>query len=265
MERLSGITYPPAMSLILDGVSFPTPFHSTSWLEDTHFRIDANDRAMRPTGMWVRGITLHTTHGKYPQPLKPGLGKGGSALANLQYWNRSADYASAHLLVDRDGVIYQTADLVTEGTWHATTVNPVTIGVEICQGSDGSLYQGQIDTVVAMCDWLTATLGIQRQIPQNYENKPITRLVAGARDFVGIFGHRDQSANRGRGDPGDIVMSALHAAGYEQFNLTQNEDLIAWKKRQSDLGLVPDGVPGKRTVASLLSAGHKDGLWVQRP
>lgn len=251
------------MSLLSNNLPLDTPFASVDYLQDPRFRIGPTDRTHRNES-WVRGIVLHTTHGAYPQPLKPGLGVGGSALANLRYWNSSADYASAHLLIDRDGVVYQTADLFLEETWHATTVNAVTIGVEICQGSDGSLYQRQIDVAVALCDFLTARFGIQRQIPAPYEGKPITRLVAGGRDFVGVYGHRDQTVNRGRGDPGDLVMSALRAAGYEQYELARGEDLIVWKARQAELGLKADGIPGKRTCASLLAAGHQDGMWVAR-
>jgi len=247
--------------LVLAGKQIETPFASKSWLDDPAYRI-ANDKASRSANTWIRGITLHTTHGKYPQPIIPGMGMPGSALANILYWNRSPAYASAHLLLDQDGTVCQCADLVTETTWHATSVNPITVGVEICQAADGSLYQGQIDVAVSLCDWLTVQLGIQRQVPQAYANKPIQRLVDGARDFVGIFGHRDQTSDRGRGDPGDFVMDALVKAGYERFDLDRLEDRTAWRERQARLGIVADGLPGKATVAALKS--NPDGLWVRR-
>jgi len=248
--------------LILRGLQVPTPFHSTSFLEDPAYRLGASDRASRPS-TWVRGIVLHTTQGRHPQPIKPGLGGGGSALANVKYWNRSPDYAGAHLLVDRDGVVYQTADIVLEQTWHATSVNAVTVGIEIVQESDGSLYQGQLDATLRLVNWLTEQLGIQRQIPAPYKG-PLDRLVAGGKDVVGVYGHRDQTKSRGRGDPGDGVMDMLAAAGYERFDLDLRQDLYAWIERQLTMGLHADGVAGPATVAELKTRpSTANGLWVQ--
>jgi len=246
--------------LILNGASTPTPFLSKSFLEDPAYRLGSSDRG--PRSGWVRGIVLHTTQGRYPQPILPGFGRGGGALANVQYWNRAPDYAGAHLLVDTDGTVYQTSDLISEQTWHATSVNPVTVGIEIVQGTDGSLYQGQLERAVQLVNWLTSKLGIQRQIPLGYdEHTPIARLVAGGRDVVGVYGHRDQTGNRGRGDPGDTIMTMLAAAGYEMFDLNSGQDLSVWSGRQRDLGLTADGVPGQATVQALKTT-RPGGLWV---
>lgn len=249
--------------LILSGKQVETPFVSKSWLDEVSARIGPKDRANRTT-TWIRGITLHTTNGSAPQPIKPGAGRSGAALQNIFYWNSSSSYASSHLLVDRDGVVFQTADLIAEQTWHATSVNNVSVGVEICQGSDGSLFQKQLDVVVSMCDWLTAQLGIQRQVPLAYTGKVISRLSSGGKDVVGVYGHRDQTSNRGKGDPGDAVMDALVAAGYERFDLEAGADKAAWQQRQKTLGITADGVPGPATLAALKAAGYADGMWVKR-
>ena len=147
------------MALIVSGKALETRrFQSKNWKDDEHFQLNEFNRAPRPQGMWVRGIVLHTTHGTSPQPILPGKGNAGGALANIKYWNSLANtshanhknnYASAHLLVDRDATVIQAADL-SEQTWHATSVNPVTIGIEVVQGSDGSLYEDQIKSTVAM-------------------------------------------------------------------------------------------------------------------
>lgn len=252
------------MALILHGTSVPTPrFTSKTYLDDPRYGL-TNDKGLRPSGSWIRGIVIHTTRGTHPQPIRPGHGNPGGAAANVGYWNHSPACASSHLLVDSDGTVIQTCDLITYQTWHATSVNPVTVGIEVVQGSDGSLYQDQITTVVALVDLLTAALGIQRQIPTAYSG-PIDRLVHGGHDVVGIYGHRDQSADRGRGDPGDAIFDALALAGYERMDFKTGQDLTCWKDRQKFLGLTDlDGVPGPATVKALQSKNYRDGIWVQR-
>jgi len=81
-------------------------------------------------------------------------------------------------------------------------------------------------------------------------------------DVVGIVGHRDLTANRGSGDPGDALMDALAAAGCERMDFARRQDLLVWKQRQRDLGIVAaDGVPWPATVASLEAKGYADGIW----
>lgn len=250
--------------LVINGQQQETPFPSKSWMDDPAFRLVSRQRSDRHDP-WVHGITIHTTQGKDPQPILPGLGTAGGALANIRYWNGSPNFASAHLLVDKDGTVIQAADLASEVTWHATSVNSHTIGIEVVQGSDGSLYQGQIDTLIKLVDWLTDKFRIQRQIPAPYQGRPLERLSSGGSDFVGVYGHRDQTSNRGRGDPGDTIMDALHNAGYERYDLNAGEDKQVWMDRQRQLGISdPDGVPGPSTVEALKRSGRTSGLWVLR-
>ena len=83
--------------------------------------------------------------------------------------------------------------------------------------------------------------------------------------MVGVYGHRDCSNNRGRGDPGDAIFEMLMDAGYESFNFEENEDKETWEDRQKKLGLLPDGVPGPRTARALIEEGYSNGLWISRP
>jgi len=79
---------------------------------------------------------------------------------------------------------------------------------------------------------------------------------------VGIVGHRDLTASRGEGDPGDAIMEALAKAGCERLDFANHEDIAVWKERQSQLGMSdPDGIPGPMTVAALRQSGHRDGIW----
>jgi N-acetyl-anhydromuramyl-L-alanine amidase AmpD len=168
-------------------------------------------------------------------------------------------------VIDFDGYTTCHADLQATAAYHAGAVNSRSVGIEIYQGSNAELYAGQLDAVVTIVDWLTKRFGIQRGIPAGYQGAPVTRLELGARDFVGVFGHRDCSSNRGKGDPGDEVFRLLAAAGYERWDIEAQQDLTAWKSRQLQLGLFADGVPGPLTVAALVKAGRPGGMWVRRP
>src|SRR5262249_5627231 len=156
---------------------------------------------------------------------------------------------------------------VREETYHATSVNPRSIGIEIKQGKDCELYEKQLAVVADLVDWITVDLGIQRQIPDRYRGA-LKRLEAGGADFYGVFGHRGQTTGRGAGDPGDLVMQELVARGYERFNLAVAEDRVVWKRRQRALGIEGaeiDGIPGPITKAVLRARGYAGGLWTLAP
>jgi hypothetical protein len=252
-----------------------------NWHDDPRLRLrigqpnGGNDGRQRRT-RWVRSIILHTTKGipggkdHRPQEIRPGRGPGGlHAESVARFWSTSELASGAHLVCDFDGTWVCLADLATECAYHATTVNDVSIGIEICQGNAAELYEGQLDSVVAMVDFLTACFGIQRQIPAGYSG-PIPRLESGGDDCVGVFGHRDQTDNRGPGDPGDAAMAWLARAGYERLDFQRGQDLAVWTTRQHDLnrhhgpGLVEDGIPGPDTVARLAQLGYGHGLWTEK-
>jgi N-acetyl-anhydromuramyl-L-alanine amidase AmpD len=252
----------------------------SNWNDDPKLRLRVgqgagSDGRARKTS-WVRSIVLHTTKGipggkdRRPQQIRPGMGPPGPAAeAVARYWASSELASGAHLVCDFDGSWICLADLATEAAYHATSMNDVSIGIEICQGAAAELYEGQLDSVVVMVDFLTARFGIQRQIPHAYVG-PVPRLEAGGADCVGVFGHRDQTGNRGAGDPGDHVMARLADAGYERFDFTTGEDLRIWRDRQQALArkqgaaITVDGVPGPRTTARLREYGYPRGLWSGR-
>jgi hypothetical protein len=268
--------------LIIDGAEVEVPGLAVSnWNDNPRFRLrigqpnGANDGRKRKT-RWVRQIILHTTKGipggkdRRPQKVLPGVGPVGTqAECVARWWSVSELCSGAHMVCDFDGSWLCLADLAAECAYHATTVNDVSIGIEICQGRDAEMYEGQLDSVVAMVDFLTARFGIQRQIPHAYTG-PIPRLEEGGANCVGVFGHRDQTDNRGPGDPGDAIMERLAAAGYERLDFRAGADLEVWAARQQALSLrqgAPlsvDGVAGPATVARLAQSGRTHGLWVSR-
>lgn len=256
-----------------------------NYLDDPRLRLAPGDRRARSPRerSWVHLFVKHTTGGipggsdLRPQLIVPGLGKstggGGRVVAS---WTHDVQRpGGAHLVVDQDGRAYCCADLLLEAAYHAQAANGVSVGVEDVQGhARAELYQGQLDAsaalVVALCRMMPVP--VQLQVPARYSGGPSRRLVRSQQravplaDVVGIVGHRDLTASRGSGDPGDASIAALVAAGCEALDLDAGEDLAVWKIRQVKLGVAPaDGVPGPATVEAIRRSGRPSGIWRDLP
>lgn len=242
-------------------------------------RLDgANDGGVRT--LPVSLVVLHTTKGipggkdLREQVIKPGLGPNTQAEdRTATFWSTDPTPSGAHIVVDHDGTAACLADLSKVCAYHAGQfeVNNRSIGIEIFQGNDAELYSGQLDVVRKIVDVITEYFGIQRQIPSSYKNSPIQRLVLGGRDLIGVVGHRDVSDQRGKGDPGDAIMSVLAAHGYEVFDFSARKDIDTWKTRQTIINeelkkrtslppLIIDGIPGFKTTMSLKFLNVPNGL-----
>ncbi|MCG8421444.1 MAG: N-acetylmuramoyl-L-alanine amidase [Proteobacteria bacterium] len=220
---------------------------------------------------WVRMQILHTTKGiphhrnRTPQRVRPGAGpRDGRDRALASYWQRDPRSSAAHGVIDVDGSVAQLADLVLDKTFHAGNrgVNEFSIGWEMFQEGDGSLWESTLDAQVALVIAVGRAFGIQFQIHHPYTGATVPRLVDGGADCVGVFGHRDVTSNRGHSDPGDMIFDRLMDAGFEAFDFSAGEDREVWKERQEQLGLVTDGIPGPQTVARLREAGYRGSIWV---
>jgi hypothetical protein len=268
------------MGVIIDGKDEGVPgLTIENWIANPGVpRLKRGEDCRQRFTRWVRGIVLHTTRGipggsdHRAQLIKPGLGPDRKGdLGTARFWATSAVQAGAHLVVDFDGSMICLADLRLEVSFHAGEVNEVTMGIEIFQGADAELYQGQLDAVVRLVDFLTRRFKIQRQFHSPYKKGPVPRIAVGALDVVGLYGHRDVTTNRGNGDPGDAIFQTLASAGYESFDFALDEDKTTWRQRQEQLntdfgvGLTVDGVPGQKTAAALIASGRPSGLWVRRP
>lgn len=228
-------------------------------------------------------VVVHSTKGipggrnAKPQRFRPGAGpKGTAAEATIRYWSLSPTQAGAHILIDFDGQVICTADLLREATYHAGGVNDVSVGIEVVQGEatdHAYFYEIQRTRTVQVLDWLTRRFKIQRQFPRGFTTGGwVPRLrVDGGISCRGVCQHRDQTPDRGRGDCGDWLVEDLTAAGYEGTNWARDEDLALWKMRQEQLNgrganLGVDGQPGRKTAEALERFFQKkNGLWVSRP
>lgn len=234
------------------------------------------DYRLRKTS-WVRQIILHTTKGIWPQPILPGAGPAGKAQSVADFWRGDPTHSGAHLVIDLDGTVACLADLAYVAAYHAEMSNDHSIGIELYQVAGGGVYQATIDAAVTLVPALCEALGIPFQIHgAPYRGRPLTRmeiLAGGARhqlggpDCVGVLGHRDNTGNRGRGDPGDAIYAALIAAGAEPLDYSTGEDLRVGAARQT--WLVANGakltIDGRIGPVSLAAAKRLGFKWKEVP
>lgn len=268
--------------LILEGKAVPVSgFDIQNFVDNPALKLAPGDVRFRNARERnaIRLIVMHTTGGipggtdLRPQKVLPGFGPSTNAGERVvASWTHDTNRpGGAHIVIDFDGKIFCCADLVTQAAYHAQAANGPSVGIEVVQGhGQAELYEAQIAVAANFAVRLCAVMptAIQRQIPKPYAGHPIARFVAGQQtgtplaDVVGIVGHRELTASRGEGDPGNAIMDALENAGCERFDFEHYEDITVWKQRQAIVGLVgPDGIPGAQTVAALKRAGRADGIW----
>lgn len=231
-------------------------------------QLDPGDYKARPTP-WIRQILLHTTKGQWPQYVRAGSGPGGQDRVVADFWRGDPVHSAAHLVVDTDGSVVCLCDLARVMTYHATASNPWSVGIEMYQMSDGGVYEATLASTVALARVLCTELGIPEQMPRGpYQNRPLRRMdPSGGPDCVGVFGHRDNTDRRGRGDPGDEIGARLAAIGFERFDYDTGEDLRVGRERQVTLNaldaaaghtyspLVVDGVCGPASLRAMRRHG----------
>ncbi|HEX7018740.1 MAG TPA: N-acetylmuramoyl-L-alanine amidase [Gemmatimonadaceae bacterium] len=237
-------------------------------------RLSQLDFRARQTS-WVRQLTIHTTKGISKQYVRAGRGAGGKDKAVADFWRGDPHHSAAPLIVDNDGSVVCLCDLLKVEAFHATTVNTWSVGIEMYQEPDGSIYEAVLDSTVKLVLRLCDLLGIplQGEARPYKEGAIIERLLHGGKDAVGVFGHRDNAwdfnhnaSARGRGDPGDQIFLRLRAAGMLLHRYDDKPipgDRAYWAKVQDGLNkryginIGTDGVCGPETVRTL----RKYGLW----
>lgn len=261
---------------VIDGKRYAIPgLDVVNYLDNPRLRLkmsgDEADGYVRGRGKWVvRNGCFHTTEGKRPVVVKPGVGPNrGMDERIAKSWTGSARQAGAHLVIDYDGSIVQCADLLTDATYHAGSVNDGSDGIEICQTGDRETWEVQYDRALDVADFLSLAFDYQRFFQHPYDINEIARIHAGARDVVGFYCHYHQTTNRGPGDCGAHMFERLAEAGYMAFNYDTSEDRKWAKNYQRDiLGITGDDVDGVLGPASqklIREKGLKYGQLVPRP
>ena len=257
------------MSITVNNTKYEIPgVFTADWDSEFHWVKYITDKS--PRTKQIKNIVAHTHEG-IKSTLIPGTGpnsKIDEALARYQV--NTERQVSWDYTIDLNGEVIVQNDPLIHYSWQAGAFNPSSVGFELVQETkEGKrfLYEEQIAKTVLLIDFLTAALGIQRQIPWS-KGKPVLsqiKRIIDSNNFIGIVGHVNLTKDRGPGDPGEHIFNALKDAGYECFDIDKQEDLICWKTRQRELGVNPDGIPLKDTVQALKAKGIKNGMWIQRP
>lgn len=260
--------------LLIAGMLFPVPgltvIPPASHGGPLWARLDRGDYTSRHA--WVRQILIHSTGGIWPQPIIPGAGPGGEAARYADIWQSDPKHSAAPLAVDSAGVVACLADLALTTAYHAEASNPWSIGIEMVQARDGSVHQATLDATARLAAAICDSIGIPHQMPRGpYLGEPLARfevtdhnhhLKLGGPDCVGVFGHRDNTAARGRGDPGDAIWTALANLGFEGLDYAAGEDLAKGRSRQQALNasggqLKVDGLVGPASLAEAKRQGFQ--------
>ncbi|MEP6651879.1 MAG: N-acetylmuramoyl-L-alanine amidase [Myxococcales bacterium] len=153
---------------------------------------------------------------------------------------------SAHFMIDADGTIYQTLDLV-ERAYHAEAANSGSVGVELCNrgrvdrnewvklppdyrtrptrdvvinGEHHEAYEfrpEQYDSIVALTRTLLRVFPRIKPVIPEKDGQPIMDTLADPLSFAGIVGHLHVDSQRQKWDPGALdwrrILRALN--GFE--------------------------------------------------
>ena len=258
--------------LLINGEIVPVPGVSIIGSHDAEWAHlspgDCRPRRLAGALVYPHLWQLHKTLADDPEVVLPGRGPAGGARRTAAYWQGDPKHSGAHLVTGHDGETACLADLVLVEAYHATVSNLWAVGHETCELVGGKVYEAALDAAVRVCLAGCRAIGIQLQVPKlgSYRGHPHRRMLDGGRTVVGIVGHRDNTEDRGRWDPGDLLFEMLVAAGCEQFDLDSGEDLRVWQERQRELNrhghrLVVDGIPGRKTTAALKAEGYVDGIY----
>lgn len=249
--------------LLFRGREIPVP-GLTVWNPKNAKWATLSPRDYRPRKTtWIRQVILHTTKGAWPQVIVPGKGPMDREELVARFWQDDPVQSAAHIVIGSDGEVSCLADLATICAYHATWSNDWSVGIEIYQEAKGVIYEAALKSALVVVPLLCNLLEMPLQIPsRRYPNAPITRMIHGGPDMVGVFGHRDNTGDRGRGDPGDEVFTRLRAAGADAWDYDRGEDKVRCAAVQRYLntvykaGLVDDGECGPETFRAMRARGY---------
>lgn len=197
-----------------------------NYLDNSTLALTSRSCTRRRAGAVVEFVVLHTTKGypdheqPTPQTIREGVALDAHCTARrtIAAWQRpDGRVGGAGLIIDADGTVLCLCDLLETAAYHCVGLNQRSVGIEVTQQGDSSLYRRQLDVVVAVCDVLAVEFDLPKTVAMPWTGcraKYVDGGYVGGLDGIGFIGHRDASTNRGFGDPGDFIMQALVDAGW---------------------------------------------------
>ncbi len=179
----------------------------------------------------VEFVIFHTTGGypdhDHPTPQRVRDEAAGAEACHgrrvVADWAKpNARVGGAGVVVDADGTVLCCCDLGEVAAYHCVGLNQRSVGVEVVQQSDSSLYRRQLDVVAVLTDVLARRLELPRTVASPYRGCRVefdvdakgNKSYRSGLEGVSVVGHRECSENRGSGDPGDFVMAAVLRDGW---------------------------------------------------
>lgn len=219
------------MSLVIDGNRYDIAgIQSVCFLDNPKFGFtDKRDYSVRKGA--PRSICLHTRMGVHPQKIVDSIPNRRWDELGVRRASSDDRNASWHISIDADGSFVCHLDCYRIAAHHASQLNQLSVGIEMYQTLEGEITEATLATAVQICNKLTEVLSIKRQyivddkinvrFASNSGSWHKTRKRAympngeSGVNWDGVFGHRNVTRNRGKGDPGDEIFNRLKAAGYE--------------------------------------------------
>jgi hypothetical protein len=208
--------------LIISGSRWPVPgIEVVTWLDDPK-RAPPTRKVTAPRKP-PTAIVLHTSRGVVGG-VREGSRVSTQAETLARYQASTTRQVSWDITIDTDGTVIQSNDFGLAYSWHASSANGWTIGIECVQHPDsGDLWATQLGSLVCVCEVICTALFIPRTVPVGAHGGPYSGVVKAWQEkgeggqgkrFAGLVGHRNLTRNRGPGDPGDAVFETLLKGGF---------------------------------------------------
>lgn len=210
------------MSLIVNGSAIDSRgLEVYSWVDppgSSGLIIPQVKKGRKQTKEKVKACMIHTIFGKIGTVTK--LPKSSIQAERMAIRQASGDReVSWHFTVDRDGTVIQSADPALWMCWHASSANGWSFGIEMVQDENGELNQACINATATLVEILCDVLSIPKIIPVDQNGKILEvykpKFSGKSGSWSGVLGHRNQTTNRGKGDPGNQIFEELMKRGFQ--------------------------------------------------
>ena len=218
-------------------------------------------------GYRVDKIGLHNIRGDWPEVLTEESRDTQTDEAIARMFDED-DRSGTHFIIDGDGSIVQVADPGTRLCYHihAPAWNRTSIGIEWAKYADGAITVPSLEAGNKLCQALCISFWIPMTIAA-YDGVFNREVAEDDPHFAGLGPHCLVTNKRGKGDCGLIIPRYLVKNGpFEVLDVRvdstgESEYTRIYKKRQTEVGVHPDGWPGIAFRNACKAAGYQHGIY----